>query len=47
MVIALAVIAVMGLLAWQTIEPGKLRSLTWILLAFFAFRVVLTRLRSR
>jgi hypothetical protein len=46
MTIALAVIAVLGLLAWQTMEPGKFRSLTWVLLAFFAFRVVLTRLRS-
>jgi hypothetical protein len=47
MVIALAVIATLGLLAWQTMEPGKFRSLTWVLLAFFGFRVLLTRLRSR
>jgi hypothetical protein len=45
--IALAVIAVLSLLAWQTMEAGKFRSLTWVLLGFFAFRVVLTRLRSR
>jgi hypothetical protein len=32
---------------WQTMEPGKFRSLTWILLAFFAFRIVIGRLRSR
>ena len=47
MTIALAVIAVLGLLSWQTLEAGKYRSLTWVLLGFFAFRVVLTRLRSR
>jgi hypothetical protein len=47
MSIALAVIAVLGVLAWQTMEPGKFRSLTWVLLGFFAFRVVITHLRSR
>jgi len=47
MSIALAVFAVLALLAWQTMEPGKFRSLTWVLLGFFAFRVVLGRLRSR
>jgi hypothetical protein len=47
MVIALAAIALLGLVAWQTMEPGRIRSLTWILLGFFAFRVVLERLRSR
>ena len=47
MIIALTVFAVLGLLSWQTMEPGKFRSLTWVLLAFFAFRVVLGRLRSR
>jgi len=47
LIIAIAVLAVLGMLAWQTMEPGKFRSLTWVLLGFFAFRVVLTRLRSR
>ena len=47
MMIALAVLSVLALLAWQTMEPGKFRSLTWVLLGFFAFRVVLGRLRSR
>jgi hypothetical protein len=47
MVIALAVFAVLGVLSWLTMEPGKFRSLTWVLLGFFAFRVVLGRLRSR
>ena len=45
--IALAVLAVLGVLVWQTMEPGKFRSLTWILLAFFAVRVVLGYMRSR
>jgi hypothetical protein len=45
--IALAAIALLGLAAWRTMEPGKFRSLTWILLGFFAFRVVLERMRSR
>ncbi len=47
LMIGLAVFAALGVLAWQTMEPGKFRSLTWILLAFFAFRVVMGYLRSR
>jgi hypothetical protein len=47
MVIALVAIALLGLAAGQTMEPGKYRSLTWVLLGFFAFRIVLERLRSR
>jgi hypothetical protein len=47
MVIALVVLAVLGVVAWQTMEPGKFRSLTWILLGFFAFRVVIGFIRSR
>ena len=45
--IALAGFAALALAAWWTLEPGKFRSLTWVLLGFFAFRVVLTHLRSR
>ena len=45
--IALGAFAVLAVLVWQTMEPGKFRSLTWILLAFFAVRVVLGYLRSR
>jgi len=45
--IALTVIGVLALLTWQTMEPGKYRSLTWILLGYFAFRVVIGRRRSR
>jgi hypothetical protein len=47
MVIALAVLGALAIAAWQTMEPGKYQSLTWILLGFFAFRVLLGRLRSR
>ncbi len=47
MTIALVAIALLGIAAWQTMEPGNFRSLTWVLLAFFAFRVVLGWLRSR
>ena len=47
MVIALAVLGLLAVLVWQTMEPGKFQSLTWILLGFFAFRVILGRLRSR
>jgi len=47
MVIALAGLGVLAVLVWRTMEPGKFQSLTWILLGFFAFRVILGRLRSR
>jgi hypothetical protein len=47
LMIALAAFAVLGLLTWQTMEPGKFRSLTWILLGFFVFRMVIGYLRSR
>jgi hypothetical protein len=47
MVVALAVMALIGISAWFTMEPGKYRDLTYVLLAFFAVRVVLGRLRSR
>ena len=45
--IALFVLGLLAVLVWQTMEPGKFQSLTWILLGFFAFRVILGRLRSR
>jgi hypothetical protein len=47
LLIALAAFAVLGGLVWQTMEPGKFRSLAWILLGFFAFRMVIGYLRSR
>ena len=45
--IALAVLGLLAIAVWQTMERGKFQSLTWILLGFFAFRVILGRLRSR
>lgn len=47
MIVALVVLGVLAILAWQTMEPGKYQSLTFILLGFFAFRVALGWLRSR
>jgi hypothetical protein len=47
MVVALAVLALLALMVWRTMEPGKFQQLTWVLLGFFAARTVLTRMRSR
>ena len=47
MVVSLAVFAVLSLSAFLTMEAGKYRTLTFVLLAFFAFRVVLGWLRVR
>jgi hypothetical protein len=45
--LALVVFAVLGVLTWQTMEPGKFRSLTWVLLGFFTFRTLIGYMRSR
>jgi hypothetical protein len=47
MVVALVVLAALAVAVGFTMEPGRLQKLTWILLGFFAFRVVLTRMRVR
>jgi hypothetical protein len=47
LVVALIVMALLAVLVWRTMEPGKFQELSWVLLGFFAFRVVLTRMRSR
>jgi hypothetical protein len=47
MIIALGLLAGIGILAWRTMEPGRYRDLVWILSGFFAVRVVLGRVRSR
>jgi len=47
MAIALGLMAVLAVSVWMTMEPGKYRTLTYILLAFFALRVVLGRAASR
>jgi hypothetical protein len=45
MIVALAVLALLAVLVWRTMEPGRYQQLTWLLLGFFAFRTVLTRAR--
>ncbi len=47
MAVALAVLASLAGAVWWTMEPGRYQQLAWLLLGFFAFRVVLTWLRSR
>ncbi len=47
LVVALVVLGLLAVLVWRTMEPGKFQQLTWLLLGFFALRVVLTRVRSR
>jgi hypothetical protein len=46
LVVALVVLALLAVLVWRTMEPGKFQQLSWLLLGFFAFRVVLTRMRA-
>ena len=47
MAVALGILAAMAALVWRTMEPGKYQQLTWLLLGFFAVRVVLGWMRSR
>jgi hypothetical protein len=47
MVVALLVLGTLAVLVWRTMQPGKFQNLTWILIGFFAFRVILTRVQSR
>ena len=47
MVIALLLIGLIAASAFWTMEPGKFRALCFVLLTFFALRVVFGRLRSR
>ena len=44
---ALALLVVLCGLAVKTIDPGKIRSVVLVLLAFFAVRIVLMGLASR
>jgi hypothetical protein len=43
--IALAILALVAGVAWATMAGDKLRLVTVVLLAFFAFRIVLVALR--
>ena len=47
LVIALGIFLALALLTWFTMEEGRPRSLTLILLGFFTLRTVLGRARSR
>jgi hypothetical protein len=47
MIVALVVFALLALSVWLTMDDTKFRTLTFVLLGFFAARVVLGRLRSR
>ncbi len=47
MLVALVVLALMAALVWRTMEPGRYQQLTWLLLGFFAARVLLGWMRSR
>jgi hypothetical protein len=45
--IALAGLAILAILAWTTMDAGKIRILVMILLGGFALRIALTTDRSR
>ena len=47
MVVALAVLGGLALLVWRTIDPGKIQQLAFVLLGFFAFRVLIGWQRAR
>jgi hypothetical protein len=47
LIVALLILAGLALSVFLTMEPGRYRSLTFLLLAFFAFRVLLGRFGSR
>jgi hypothetical protein len=47
MVFSLVVLAVLAAAVRFTMEPGKYQQLTWLLLGFFALRVVLGWQRAR
>ncbi|HEY0795136.1 MAG TPA: hypothetical protein VGD64_05085 [Acidisarcina sp.] len=41
--VALLMLGAVAVLAWRTIDPGRMLYLVWILLGGFAVRVLLTR----
>jgi hypothetical protein len=47
MLVALGVLGVMAVLVWRTMAPGKYQQFTWLLLGFFAVRVLLGWMSSR
>ena len=46
-IVALAAFALLGLSVWLTMDDTKYRTLAFVMLGFFAVRVVLLRRRSR
>jgi len=46
-IVALAGLAILALLAWQTMDAGRVRLLVFVLLGGFALRIALTSGRSR
>ena len=47
MVVALGILGALSIAVAATMEAGKYRTLTWVLLGFFSARVVLGWARSR
>ncbi len=47
MIVALLVIGFAALGVYLTIDPGRYRDLAWVLLGFFAFRIVIGRMRQK
>jgi hypothetical protein len=47
MFVALAVLALIAGLTFETIDPGRVRTVVLVLLGFFAVRIVLTASASR
>jgi hypothetical protein len=47
MIVALAVLGILALLVWRTIDPGKVQQLAFVLLAFFALSVLIGWRRTR
>ncbi|GGH04074.1 hypothetical protein [Silvibacterium dinghuense] len=45
--VALAVLGILALLTWQTLDPGRTRTVVLVVLGAFAFRILLTPRRSR
>jgi len=41
LVVSIAIFAVLAAAAWNTMEPGKYRALTMVLLGFFAARALI------
>ena len=47
MIVALVILAGAAIGVGLTVDPGKYRTLAWVLLGFFAFRVLIGRLRQQ